>query len=38
MFLYQLDRFSVDLDFDIIKPNVSLEKIKKTTKDILNQY
>ena len=35
--MYGLDRFSVDLDFDIIK-NVPLEDIKKEVKKILIPY
>ena len=35
--MYGLDRFSVDLDFDIIK-NVSLNVIKKEVKKILIPY
>lgn len=38
MFLHELDRFSVDLDFDIIKKDITLTKIKEFTKNILNQY
>lgn len=38
MFLYELDRFSVDLDFDIIKNDTSLSNIKEYVKKILNQY
>ncbi|MFA6256054.1 MAG: nucleotidyl transferase AbiEii/AbiGii toxin family protein [Candidatus Absconditabacterales bacterium] len=36
-FMYGLDRFSVDLDFDVIK-DISLDAIKKEVKNILIPY
>lgn len=38
MFLYSLDRFSVDLDFDIIDKNISVFEIKDTLRNIVNKY
>ena len=38
MFLYWLDRFSIDLDFDIIKDDIPFATIKEITKDILKKY
>ena len=38
MFLYGLDRFSVDLDFDIINAKASLSEIKNITKKKLEKY
>lgn len=35
MFVYGLDRFSVDLDFDLVSKDISLEEVKNVIKQIL---